>query len=136
MPHALSVERMQNRMTGPIGGGASTLGDAFAEIRGHATEGALIDLSFLGARKWHAEMFELVNRFWGVATEIFDCVLIAEPVRAFDGVIHMPAPIILAHVAERGGDAALCRDGMASSRKDLRDARGLESATGAFQRGA
>jgi hypothetical protein len=36
----------------------------------------------------------------GFLAHIFDGVLIAQPVRALDGVVHMKAPVILAHVAE------------------------------------
>src|SRR3546814_14481627 len=42
----------------------------------------------------------------------------------------MPAPVVLAHVAERGGDAALRRHGMAAGREHLGDAGGLEAGLG------
>ena len=99
-------------------------------------EGALQDLAVLGAREGHAPMLELVNRLRRVAAEIFDGVLVAEPVGALDGVVHVPLPVVLAHVAERGGDAALRRDGVRAGRKHLGDAGGLQSRLGAADDGA
>ena len=81
-------------------------------------------------------MLQLVDRFRRVAAEIFDGVLVAQPVRSLDGVVHVPAPVVLAHIAERGGDAALRRDGVAAGGKDLGDAGGLQALRRAFQRGA
>ena len=57
-------------------------------------------------------MLQLVDRFRRVAAHIFDGVLVAEPVGTLDGVVHVPAPVVLAHIAKRGGDAALRRDSM------------------------
>jgi hypothetical protein len=39
--------------------------------------------------------------------EIFDGILVAQPVRPLDGVVHVPAPVVLAHIAKRRGNAAL-----------------------------
>jgi hypothetical protein len=71
-------------------------------------------------------MLELDNRGHRLADHIFDGVLVAQPVRPLDGVVHVPAPVILAHIAERGGDAALGRDGVAAGREDLGDDGGLQ----------
>src|SRR5882724_5759666 len=106
-------------MAGAIRCGGCTLRDAFAVVGRHATESTLIYLAVFGARERHAEMFELVDRLRRIAAEIFDGILIAEPIRALDGVVHMPAPIILAHIAERGGDTALRRNGVAAGGKHL-----------------
>ena len=78
-------------------------------------------------------MFQLVNGFWRPAAEIFDGVLVAEPIGALDGVVHVPAPIVLAHIAERGRNAALSRHGMAAGRKDFGDAGDLETLFCRFQ---
>ena len=80
MAQRLTVKRVQDRMACAVGSGAGTLGRAFAEIRRHAAEGALIDFAFFGARKRHAEMLKLIYRFWRMAAEILDRILIAEPV--------------------------------------------------------
>ena len=104
---ALAVERVQDGMSGAVGRGAGTLRDPLAVMRGHAAEGALVDLAFLGAAEGNAEMLELIDRFGRAAAEIFDGILVAEPVRPFDGVVHVPAPVVLAHVAKGSRDTAL-----------------------------
>ena len=98
----LSVERVQDGVAGAVGGGAGALGDPLAEIGRHAAEWTLIDLAGFGARERHAPMVQFVNRGGSVAAQIFDRVLVAEPVRTLDGVVHVPAPIVGTHVAERG----------------------------------
>ena len=42
----------------------------------------------------------------------------------------MPAPVVLAHVAERGANAALGGDGVAAGREHLGDAGGFEAGLG------
>ena len=81
-------------------------------------------------------MLELVDGGRRVAAEVFDGVLVAEPVGPLDGVVHVPAPVVRAHVAERGGDAALRRDGVRARREHLGDAGGLQAGLGAAERGA
>ena len=133
--HALAVKRVQHGVAGAIGRGAGALGDAFAEMGGHATESALIDLAVFGSGERHAEMLEFVDRLGRVLAEIFDGVLIPQPVRAFHRVVHVPAPVVLAHVSERGGDAALGGDRVAAGGEDFRHAGDLQSGARAFERG-
>ena len=124
----LAVERVQHGVAGAVGGGAGALRRwPSPKLRGHAAERALVDLAVLGARERHAVVLELVDRGRRVAAEIFDRVLVAEPVRPLDGVVHVPAPVVRAHVAERGGDAALRRDGVRAGRENLGDAGGLQA---------
>ena len=72
-------------------------------------------------------MLELVDRVGRLAAQIFDGVLVAEPVRPLDGVVHVPAPVVRAHIAERRGDAALRRDGVRAGREHLGDAGGAQA---------
>ncbi|KAF0123099.1 MAG: hypothetical protein FD148_2822 [Methylocystaceae bacterium] len=81
-------------------------------------------------------MLQLINGGRGVAAHIFDGVLVAEPVGALDGVVHVPFPIVRPHVAERGGDAALRRHGVRAGWKDLGDAGDVQSRLGAADDGA
>ena len=81
MAQRLAVHGVQHGVAGAVGGGAGALGRALAEIHGHAAEGALQDLAVIGARERHAPMLELVHGLGRVAAEIFDGVLVAEPVR-------------------------------------------------------
>ena len=136
MPQRLPVHRVQHGVAGAVGGGAGALRGALAVMRGHAAERALVDLAVLAARERQAPMFQLVHRLRRVAAQIFDRVLVAEPVGALDGVVHVPAPVVLAHIAERGGDAALRRDGMGAGREHLGDAGGAQARFAAADHGA
>jgi len=123
----LLIERMQDRMAGPVGGSAGPLcGRPFAVFGGHAAERALIDPAILGTRERYAVMFELDHRRHRLAAHIFDSVLVAQPVSALDGVVEMPAPVVLAHVAERRRDPALGGYRVAPRGKNLCDAGCLE----------
>ncbi len=125
--HALLIERVDDRVTRPVGGGAGAHRRvALAVVLHLAAERALIDPPVLGARKRHAKMLELDDRGDRVATHVFDRVLVAEPVRAFDRVVHVPTPIVLVHISERGADPALRRHGVATGREDFADASSLE----------
>ena len=120
-------------MPGPVGGGAGALGQTLAPLHGVAAERPLVDQAVLGARERHTKVLELDDRFHCIAAHEFDRVLVAEPVGPLDGVVHVPAPVVLAHIAERRADAALRRDGMAAGREDLADAGGLEPRNGHSQ---
>ena len=130
VPQRLLVERVQDRVAGAVGGGAGALGDALAVFGRHAAERALVDLALGRARERHAEMLELDDRRDAVAAHVFDRVLVAQPVGALDRVVHVPAPVVRAHVAERRRDAALRRHGVAAGREHLGDAGGLEALVG------
>ena len=137
----LLVERVQDSMPGPVGRGrGAPCRRSLAVARGHAAERTLVDLAFRGARERHPVMFELDHRRDRLAAHIFDRVLIAEPVGALDGVVEVPAPVVLAHIAERGRDTALGGDGVAAGGEDLGDAGGLQTldrhAEGRAQTGA
>ena len=136
MAQRLAVHRVQHGVAGAVGGGAGALRLALAVVQGHAAERPLIDLAVLGARERHAPMLQLVDRVGRVAHHVFDRVLVAEPVRPLDGVVHVPAPVVRMHVAERGGDAALCRDRVRAGRKHLGDAGGAQAGFAAADHGA
>ena len=127
----LLIQRVQNRMAGAVGRSSSALrGRAFAILRGHAAERALIDLTLFGPRERHSVMFQLQHRRNRFAAHIFDGILVAEPVGALYRVVEMPAPVILAHIREGGRDAALCGNGVAARREDLADTRGAQAFEG------
>ena len=133
----LAIERVQHGMAGAVGGGTGALHRrAVTEVHHVAAEGPLVDLAFFGAREGHAEMLELVNGGRRVAAEIFDGVLVAQPVGTLHRVIHVPAPVISTHVGERGGDAALCCHRVRARGEDLRDAGRLQSGLRCAERGA
>src|ERR1700719_1917349 len=130
---ALLVKGMEHRMSRPVSGGAGALGQSLAPLHGMAAKRPLIEQAVLGSREWPPEMLELDDRFHGIAAHEFDRVLVAEPVGPLDGVVHVPAPVVLAHIPERRADAALRRDGMAAGRGNPADASGLETCNGHSQ---
>src|SRR5690348_3361918 len=87
----------------------------------------MVDAPVGGAAERQSGMLELDHRGRRFAAQIFDRVLVAEPVGALDGVVHVPLPMVRAHVAEARGDAALRGDGVASGREDLGHAGGLQA---------
>ncbi len=123
----LLVERVQDRVAGPVSRRTGALGGALAELGGHAAECALVDLAFLGPAERHAIVLQLDDRGDGFLTHVLDRVLIAEPVGTLDGVVHMIAPVIIAHIAEGSGNTALCRDGVRARREQLGYAGGLQT---------
>ena len=127
MAQRLAVHGVQHGVAGAVGGGAGALRLALAEVHGHAAERSLIDLAVLGARERHAPVFEFVDRLRRLAHHVFDRILIAEPVRPLDGVVHVPAPVVLVHVAERRRNAALGGHRMRAGRKYLGDAGGAQA---------
>ena len=113
MAQCLAIHGVQHGVAGTVGGGTGALGGAFAVMRGHAAERPLIDLAvFLAARERQAPVLKFVHRLRRIAAQILDRILVAEPVGALDRVVHVPAPVVFAHVSECGGDAALCRHGV------------------------
>ncbi len=136
MAQRLTVHRVQHGVAGAVGRGAGALRLALAVVHGHAAERALIDLAVLGARERHAPMLELVDGFRRVTHHVFDRVLVAEPVRPLDGVVHVPAPVVRMHVAERSRNAALRCNRMRAGRKHFGDAGGAQARFRAADYGA
>ncbi len=127
MTQRLAVHGVQHGVAGAVGRGAGALRLALAVIERHAAERALVDPAVFGARERHAPMLELVDGFGRVAHHVFDGVLVTQPVRALDGVVHVPAPVVRMHVAERRGNAALRGDGVRAGRKHFCDAGGAQA---------
>ncbi len=111
-------------------------GGPFTELGHVATERALVNLAVLGARERHAVVLKLIDGRRRIACEILHRVIVAEPVRPFNGVVHVPLPGIGAHVLERCGDAALRRDGVRAGGEDFCDAGGVEALLGHAEGGA
>ena len=132
---ALRIERVKHRVAGAVGGGAGALrGRALAHVLGHSAERALVDLALGRAAERQAHMLELDDRGGRLAAHIFDRVLVAEPVGALDRIVHVPGPMVRAHVAEAGRNSALRGDGMAARREDFGDAGRLQAMLGRAHR--
>ena len=130
MAQGLLVQRVQHGVAGAVGGRAGAHCLALAEMRGHAAEGALVDAPVLGARKRQSVVLQLNDRPRRFLAHVFDGVLVAQPVRPLHRVVHVPAPVVLAHVAQRRADAALGRHRVAAGGKDLGDAGRIQPGFG------
>src|SRR5262245_27516735 len=98
----LAIEAVQHSMTGTVGSrAAAPRGLTLAELAEMSAERPLIDLAIVGAGEWHAVMLEFQHRLRRAAAQQFDGVLVAQPVGADDGVVHVPAPVVRPLVAER-----------------------------------
>src|SRR5690606_34654685 len=82
---ALAVHGVQHGVARAVGRRAGALDGRFAIVLGHAAEGALVDLAIGGAAERHAPVLQLVDRGRRVAAQVFDGVLVAQPVRPLDG---------------------------------------------------
>mmetsp|Transcript_21674 Transcript_21674/g.84431 ORF Transcript_21674/g.84431 Transcript_21674/m.84431 type:complete len:640 (+) Transcript_21674:4098-6017(+) len=132
----LLVERVQHRVAGAVGRGAGALHRLLAVVGGVAAEGALVDGAVGIAVEGHAEVFEFVHDLGRFAAHELDRVLVTQPVGALDGVVEVVVPVVLAHVAERGTDAALGGHGVRAGREDLGQHGHVEAGARQLQRGA
>ena len=130
------VERVQERVPGAVGRGAGPLHGFLAEVGRVPAERPLVDRAVGVAVERHAEMLELVDDLRRHPAHVLDRVLVAEPVRALDRVVHVPEPVVLGHVAERGADAALRRDGVRACREHFRQHGDRQPGFGELQRRA
>eukprot|EP00964_Phaeocystis_antarctica_P063294 scaffold37967_cov57-Phaeocystis_antarctica.AAC.4 len=135
--HRLPVERVQDRVPRPVRRARAPIGLAsLTKVERLAAEGPLVDLALVRAREGHAVVLELDDGARRLLAHVVDRVLVAQPVAALDRVVHVPPPIVLGHVAERGVDAPLRGDRVRARREQLGDARRLEAKLSESERGA
>src|SRR5690606_9960104 len=92
-------------VSGSTGAGSLT---AFTVVLGLTTEGALVDAALLGTGERQTHVLQLEYGFRADRTHVFDGVLVADVVGTLDGVIHVPAPVVVrVSRGDRAGDAAL-----------------------------
>ena len=96
--HQLLVEHVQQRLAGDVGHVVGAGG------RG-AAEGAGAELALLVAVEGHAQVLEVEHLVGRLAAHDLDGVLVAQVVRALDGVERVRLPRVLG--VQRGVDAAL-----------------------------
>jgi hypothetical protein len=105
---SLTVKSVQDGVTGTIsGGGAADSLTTLTKIKGLSTESTLVDRTILVTREGNTVVLELDNGSGGLTAHIVDSILISEPIRTLNGIISVPAPVILGHVTERGIDTTL-----------------------------
>lgn len=87
----------------------------------------LSSLTVVGSAERHAAVFQLDDSFGSLAGHIVNGVLVAQPVRSLDSVVHVPLPVVVLHVAQSGVNAALGGDCVRPRRKQFGDHRGFET---------
>ena len=118
-------------MAGSIGSSAGPLDRrSLAELGRMAAERTLVDPAVFRTAERNAVVLEFIHRLRGFARQIFHRVHVAEPVRTFHRVVHMPLPMVGTHVPERGGDAALGGYSMRAGRENLGDASRAQTLLG------
>lgn len=131
----LLVQGVQQRVAGTVGCGCGTRRLLAAEVQRLAAERALIDAAVVQTRERQAHVFQFQNRFRAGFTHIFDGVTVTDIVGTFHRVVHMPFPVVLVAVAQRDGDAALCRHGMGTGRENFGQQGTGRARLGNLQRG-
>ena len=116
----LLIQSMQHCMTGTVGNRASTFYRALAMFGSMAAERTLINFAAFDAVKRHTHVLQLNHCFRRGATHKLNRILVAQPVGTFHGIVHMPVPTVLLHIAQRGGNTALRRYGMRTGREHFR----------------
>ena len=81
-------------------------------------------------------MLQLVDGRDGLAAHVLDGILVAQIVRALDGVEHVPVPVVRQDIGQGRVDAALGGDRVRAGRKDLGDHRDTRLGLRQLQRGA
>src|SRR5690606_6773404 len=90
-----------------------------------------------GTGEWQAHVLEFEYRFRTHGTHVLDCVLVTDIVGPLDGVIHVPAPIVVrVGRGDRTGNTALGGNGVRTGREYLGYDGSLVTALSQLQRRA
>ena len=79
-------------------------------------------------------MLKLVDHFRRLSAHELDGILVAEIVRPFDGVEHMPVPAVVTHIAKGSADASLRGNRVRTRREDLREHGDIQTSLCQLQR--
>ncbi|EJK91798.1 hypothetical protein UUU_11380 [Klebsiella pneumoniae subsp. pneumoniae DSM 30104 = JCM 1662 = NBRC 14940] len=132
----LLIQSVQQGVTGTVSRRRGTRRLFAAEVLRLAAKRALINTAIVKTRERQSHVLQLKNRFRAGLTHVFDGVLVADIVRPFYGVVHMPFPVIFMGVTERDGDATLRGYGMGTGREHFGEQCTGLSALGNLQRRA
>ena len=132
------VQGVQQRVTGTVGCGTGTSGLAtLTEVFGLTAERTLVDAALFGTGERQTHVFQLEDRFRAYGAHVFDSVLVTDIVGTLDGIVHVPAPVIVwIGGGDGAGDATLGRNGVGTGREHLGDHGSLVTALGQLQRSA
>src|ERR1700752_4408634 len=98
-------------MAGTIGRPAGPISPVtLGVVRRMTPEFPLVNLALVLPAELNPKMLEFDLCIDRLAAHIGDRVLISEPIGASDGIEHVPAPVVLLHVAKRCANSTLRRD--------------------------
>ena len=137
MLERLTIERVQDRVTRTVRRSTGTLNRrAFTELGRVTTERTLVNLTLFSPREWHTVVLELVNRLGRFTGKVFHRIRIAEPIRPFDRVIHMPLPVIRPHIGQGRRNTTLRRNRVRACGEHFGDTRSAQALLRHAKRGA
>ena len=99
--NVLLVQSVQHGMTCTVGHSTSAFNRAFTMLSSMTTEWTLVDFAAFYAVKRHTHVFQFDNGFRCCTGHEFDGILVAQPVRTFNGIVHVPIPTVFLHIAQR-----------------------------------
>ena len=132
MFNVVLIKRVQQRVTSTVSSsaGTSSLGRVIRAL-GLTAERTLVDATLLGTRERQTHMLKFKHCFRANRTHVLDSVLVTDIIRTFDGIVHVPAPIIVRISGGDGaGDATLRRHSVRASRKHFSYNGGLVTTLG------
>ena len=115
------VQGVQQGVTGTVSSstGARSLSRVIRAF-GLTAERTLIDATLLGTGERQTHVFQFKYGFRTHRTHVFDSVLVTDIVGALDGVVHVPAPVVVRVGRSDGaGDTTLSRNSVRAGREDL-----------------
>jgi len=127
---ALLVERLEDHVSGPIGGIAGPTHRRLTEVTGVSPEPALVDPALRRTAERQAAVLEVIDRLNGLFSQDNGRFLIGEVITAFYGIEGVPFRLILLHIPQRRTDPALRRPGVRAHRMQLGQHRGAASPAG------
>ncbi len=123
-----TIKSVKHSMTGSIGSGTASMSLAsLSVLKRLSTKGTLVNLSIFRSGKGHSKGFKLNHRLGSLSAHVVNRILITKPITSLDSVVHVPPPIVLAHVSKSGVNSSLCRNGVGSRWEELGDTGRLES---------
>ncbi|RMR95123.1 hypothetical protein ALP76_05479 [Pseudomonas savastanoi pv. glycinea] len=129
------IKGVQQCVTSTVGSSTGTCSlTALAEVLGLTAKRTLVDATLFGTGERQTHVLEFENSFRAYGTHVFDSVLVTDVVGTLDGIVHVPAPVIVR--IGRGncaGDATLGRNGVRACREHLGDHGSLVTALSELQ---
>lgn len=122
--HAVLVQRLEDHVAGAVGRVAGPADRGLAVVAAVTAEAALVDRAVRGPVERQAHLLQVEDRVDGLLREDLGGVLVDQVVTALDRVEGVPLPVVLLHVGQRGGHAALRRAGVGAGGVELRQDRG------------